>query len=147
MTTGPDRRVLLDTNVLVYASDSGSPYHAACAALQEKALRKEIEACISPQILYEYFAGVTNPNTAARPLTIDEALSDVERLAQAYPLIFPPADTHVQVVQLVRTTGLAARHVHDVHLAATMIGNGVSTIYTYDTKSSGKIPGLTVLQP
>ena len=36
---------------------------------------------------------------------------------------------------------------YDVMLAATMLGNGVSRIATYNTKDFTPLPGITVIDP
>jgi predicted nucleic acid-binding protein len=52
-------KILLDTNILVHAHNRASQFHRKAADIIKKALQGEIEAYITPQILYEFFAVVT----------------------------------------------------------------------------------------
>ena len=142
----PSERALLDTNVLVHAMNEDAEHHEACRLLRDRAVAGGIDACVSAQVLFEYFAVVTNPNHIAKPLAPAEALSDVEKLAAAFPMIAPPAELPSRVVALMRQTGFSGRHIFDVQLAATMLADGVTRIYTYDPRFA-KIPGITALEP
>ncbi|RZB36062.1 MAG: hypothetical protein SRB2_02567 [Desulfobacteraceae bacterium Eth-SRB2] len=76
MTTS-DKISLIDTNVLVYATDGTSPFHEAARNLRDKGLNGEVSLCICPQILNEFFAIVTSPKRVTNPRTQQEALEEV----------------------------------------------------------------------
>jgi predicted nucleic acid-binding protein len=141
---------LLDTNVLLYSFDTTSKHYEACRSLREKGIRDSAGFCLAPQVLFEFYAVVTNPARVVKPRTSNEALQEIEKLAAVFPLIMPPADIHVHVMRLIRQLGFGGRHIYDVVLAATMLANlanNVKRIYTYDADRFGKIPGITVLSP
>ncbi len=54
-------KILLDTNILVHAYNKSSPNQIEAAGIIRKAMQGEIEACLTPQVLYELFAVVTDP--------------------------------------------------------------------------------------
>jgi predicted nucleic acid-binding protein len=67
----------VDTNVLVYTTAAGAPFHAeARAALAHLASGGPI--AISRQILREYTAVMTRPQVWANALTLAEAITDAE---------------------------------------------------------------------
>lgn len=51
---------LLDTNVLVYAADRNSPFFESSRKLIESGFAGEIDLCISPQTISEFFAVITD---------------------------------------------------------------------------------------
>jgi len=51
----------VDTNVLVYASQTQSAFHDKATAVLDRARREQKELWISRQILREYLATVTRP--------------------------------------------------------------------------------------
>jgi predicted nucleic acid-binding protein len=53
MTTS-DKTCFLDTNILVYAADTTSPFHGACKKLREQGMTGNISLCISPQVLFDF---------------------------------------------------------------------------------------------
>jgi toxin-antitoxin system PIN domain toxin len=146
MPTWPGSRALLDTNILVYAMNEDAPAHEACRALREKGVTGQADLCITAQVLFEYFAVVTSPNSLPTPLAAEEALADIEKLAKVFPLLPAPVDLHERVFELLRATGMSGRHVFDLELAATMLANDVATIYTFDPRFA-KLPGITSREP
>ena len=62
-----------DTNILVYADDPSSNHHLKAREYLEQALKRSIRACLSHQILAEYFSVVTSEKRVKQPLTVDEA--------------------------------------------------------------------------
>jgi predicted nucleic acid-binding protein len=145
-TPTADTQALVDTNVLVYAMNRAAPHHAACRALYERALAGELRLCLNAQVLFEYFAVVTHLGHMERQLSADEALLDLQALADSFQLLPQPEDLPARVMDLLRATGFSGRHVFDVQLAATMLASGVDAIYTYDERFA-KIPGITTLVP
>jgi uncharacterized protein len=137
---------LLDTNILVYAMNKDAEQHAVCRDLVERAFAQKIEVCLAPQILFEYFAVVTSAKQMTRPLSALEAVEDIERLPGALPLVHPTTETVTRSLNLVRVLGHTGRHVFDIALAATMLENGVKTIYTFDERFS-QMPGLVAIAP
>lgn len=70
---------LLDTNILVYAADEASSLHGAAKTLRDKGMNGDIPLCISPQIVNEFFAIVTDPKRVNNPRTQNEALLEMEK--------------------------------------------------------------------
>ncbi len=81
MMSNPDERlVLLDSNILIYAEQAEEAHHATAKSLRDRALTGEFKACISPQVLSEFFAIVTNPRRVNAPLTAERALENCRTL-------------------------------------------------------------------
>jgi predicted nucleic acid-binding protein len=131
MTTQSEA-ALLDTNVLVYAADSSAAHHLACMALLERGSEGAVELVLTPQILAEFIAVVTNPKSPA-PLRREEALAHVEELAGTFAMITPTPRVFDRFAALLQDTGASGKRVHDVLHAATMLESGVTRIYTYDS--------------
>ena len=142
----PIERVLLDTNVLVYAMNRDSEHHDSCRNLLERAADGEVSACLAQQILFEYFAVVTSARQMPKPLSVAEAASDVERLSDLFPILQPTAGVVSLALSLARTLGVVGRRIFDLVLAATMLENGVTAIYTYDDHFAN-MPGVVPLRP
>lgn len=139
--------VLLDTNILVYAYNADSEYYTSCRALLDRAIKGKLSVCLAPQILFEFFAVVTNFARVTKPIAPAEALDEMTKLAESLPIITPPADAHENVIALMRQLGFGSKHIYDIVLAATMLGNGVAQLYTYDIDRFQKIPGIKVFTP
>jgi predicted nucleic acid-binding protein len=62
-----DQRALVDTNILVYAADITAEFHEPSRQLRDRGRRGEISLVVTPQMLMEFFAVVTNPRRVANP--------------------------------------------------------------------------------
>lgn len=124
----------VDANVLVYASDTGSPRHArARQLLEDLATGTELTTLFWP-VLLGYVRIATNPRVLRQPLSSQAAMSNIENLVQRphvrvvgegdgfWPVFRETADP-------VQPTG---NLVPDAHLAALMRQYGVRDIWTND---------------
>jgi len=131
----------VDANVLVYAHDDSSPYQDASKALLED---RDSQLYLSPQVLAEFFAVVTNPRRVTHPLSAEEALSVIDTiLAQPNVELLPvPVDIVSRWADLVRVAPVTGARIFDVQLAATLLANGIQRLYTFNV---GDFKGLNVL--
>lgn len=69
---------LLDANILISADQEEEEHHPIARRLRERAQQGLLAACISPQVLTEFYAVVTKTtgrNKPSRPLSPAEAAS------------------------------------------------------------------------
>lgn len=124
----------IDTNLLLYASDSGSPLHErAMELLDEIALGPEIAYLFWP-VAMGYLRIATHSSVFARPLSHAEARSNLESLL-ALPHVQTVGEDDTfwrrfsEVADDVAPTG---NLVPDAHVVALMLATGVRTIWTRD---------------
>ena len=148
MTISPEL-TMLDTNVLVYAYYEDAPQYPAAFPLLDQAQEADALLCVSPQVLAEFYAVITNSRRVSAPFTSDEALAEVEKL-RALPgltLLPVPLDVVDRWVALLRQHPLTGRQVFDAQLAATMLGNGITRLYTFNHTDFERFPRIEVLTP
>jgi len=150
-TSAAVESALLDTNVLVYALDQESPFHSAARTLLLRAADTawQERLCVTPQVLAEFFAVVTNPRRVRSPRSPEEALRALEQFI-ALPnltVLAVPVDVVSRWVPLVRAHRLGASRVFDAQLAATIVANGVRRIYTFDRAHFECFAELEVITP
>ena len=142
-------KILLDTNILIHAYNRASRFHGKAADVIRKALRGEIEVCLTPQILYEFFAVVTNPGRVEHPLSADEAADICLDLWECREIgkASLTATTPMKVFKLVRRLNLSGGKVFDCVLAVTAKENGVEKIYTENVEDFEFYDFLKVSNP
>lgn len=126
--------ILVDANLLIYATDSTSPRHAPAAAWLEDQLNGTIRVGIPWEALIAFCRIATHPRVMARPLAVSTAWAVVRDWLEA-PNVWTPTATerHADVLG-----GLIERHqvtgnlVYDAHLAAIAIQHGLE-VCTADT--------------
>lgn len=138
----------VDANVLLYASDESSPFHArATELIDEMALRPEIVLLFWPTVM-AYLRIATHPAVFDRPLSQADASANIQALLDL-PNVHTSGEgesfwrQYVEVAEDVSPTG---NLVPDTHLVALMLDNGVRTIWTRD-RDFRKFHGITVRDP
>jgi predicted nucleic acid-binding protein len=92
---------------------------------------------------------ITNPRRVSAPFASEEALAEVEKI-RALPgltLLPVPLDVVGRWVALLRQHPVIGRQVFDAQLVATMLGNGITRLYTFNRTDFERFPGLEVLTP
>ena len=124
----------LDANLLLYASDAGSPFSAqARSFLAERAASSEI-TCLAWSTVMAYLRIATHPGIFTHPLTPAEATSNVDQfLSLPHARLLREEDGFWEVYREV-TASLPVRGnlVPDAHLAALLKQHGVKTLYSAD---------------
>jgi predicted nucleic acid-binding protein len=149
MTANPSDRALLDSNILIYTTQEEAPQYPAAKHLRDQAIQGTVSACISPQILLEFYAVVTNPRRASAPLTPEEAIQEMRRYTESRELlmIFPGNRIVERILTLLAAHPVTSQDIHDLHLAATMIENGVTKVYTFSREDFAPFSAIQVLTP
>ena len=149
MTRDSRLMVLLDTNVLLYTLTEASPFHGPARALYRQVIEGTLQACISPQVLCEFLSTCTDARRFHPALSVEQALRECLVFWEAHTLkkIFPSSTTFERATALIRRHRISRQEVFDAFLAATMLENGVRTIYTANTKDFLPFRELQVVNP
>jgi len=127
---------VVDTNVLVYAARSDSPFHAPCREAVERWRSQQGAWFTTWSVVYEFLRVMTHRGATPRPWTIAGAWSFVEALlaSPGFSALAPTA-RHAEVAdEVIRALpDLSGRRVHDAHIAILMREHGIRRIYTRDT--------------
>ena len=124
--------MFVDTNVLVKARILEAPDHEIARASLESAFGRVEPLRISRQVLREYLAVVTRPQTWAAAIAREEALDDVERLAAAFEVLEDGPAVTDRLVSLCRQTPVGGRQIHDANIVATMLAYGERRLLTFN---------------
>jgi toxin-antitoxin system PIN domain toxin len=137
-----------DTNLLVYASHTASPFHTRARQLVE-------DFAAGPQLVYVlwpvaigYLRIVTHPRILDAPLTSATALANVDALVTR---------PHIRAVgeldefwstyrRIADDAPVKGNLVPDAHLVALMQQHGIRTIWTRD-RDLRRFPGVEVRDP
>ena len=141
--------LVVDTNVLVYAADSGCVEHGVCRGLLEGWRRDVLPWYLTWNVIYEFARVVTHPRVFAKPWTPAAAWDFVRALLQSPSLgLLEHTDRHATVAAQVLAEVPAARGnlVHDLHTAVLMREHGLRRIYTRDADFH-RFPFLEVIDP
>lgn len=125
----------VDTNIFIYAHFDGYPQHRAARALCETRLLNGADWCLGWQVIYEYARIVTHPRIHTRPLTLEQAIADLDPYLSApgcQLLTHTPGHRAVLESVTEEAAGMTGNRVHDCHYAALLREHGIKTICTAD---------------
>ena len=144
-----DSPVFLDSNILVYAINKKSPYYAGARAILDVINKGELRVCLSPQVLGEFYAVITNPRKLERALSPQEAAGVVERFlsSDAVLKLYPQKSTLGLTLKLVKHYQIKALDFFNAQIVATMLDNGVTTIYTVNKQDFVIFEEIEALNP
>lgn len=120
--------MIVDANVLLYAVDDASPFHAPARAWLEEALNGETRVGFPWVSLTAFLRISTHPRVSARPLSASDAWQHIDNWLDADLSWIPvPTSRHADVLKkLVVDTGIHGNLITDAHLAALAVEHGVS---------------------
>ncbi|NQX00257.1 PIN domain-containing protein [bacterium] len=136
-----------DTNIAVYAANSGSPLHdRARNFLQSIATRRDTAIC--ELVLVELYLKLRNEKIFSRPLSAVHAASVCQayRQNQAWTLI-ESAPVMAEVWERAAQKDFAFRRIIDLRLALTLRHHGVTEFATTNEKDFGGQGFIRVWNP
>ena len=141
--------LVVDTNILVYAADADSPFHAASRDWLDRQRGRPDAWYTTWSILYEFLRVTTHPRVMRRPWSARQAWAFVSALLASPGLgVLVPTLRHADVAGqiLAELPHLAGNLLHDTHTASLMREHGIRRICTRDTDFH-RFPFLDVLDP
>ena len=141
--------ILFDANVLIHAHAVDSPFHAIARHVRDQAAQGLMEACLSPQVLCEFFSVITDERVARPALPAAQAKREIRYYwhESRFTRILPTEHTIHRLVQLLERRHIRGSDIFDVFLVATMLENGVRTIYTQNVRDFEVYSELHVINP
>ena len=141
--------ILFDANVLVHAHAVNSPLYEVARRLRDQAAQGELAACVSPQVLCEFFAVTTDARRFRPALSPQQAIHEVTTYwtRSGFRKILPTERTIARLGELLDQDVVTGQCIFDAFLVATMLENGVTTIYTANTKDFLPFHELQVVNP
>ena len=137
--------MFIDTNVFVYARFGTAPDHVRARSGLERARQGAEPICISRQILREYLATVTRPQSWGEPLLLGAALLDVVHYGNAFDILEDGPRVTETLVALCREVPAAGKQIHDANIVATMLAAGERRLLTFNSADFRRYAGRVEL--
>ena len=126
--------MLVDANLLLYATDSCSPHHEESAGWLADVLNGNRRVGFAWQTIGAFLRISTHPRITTTPFTAAAAWSYVEAWLEADPAWIPRATERTMAVlaDITLSSGVTGNLIPDAQLAALAVEHGL-TIYSADT--------------
>jgi toxin-antitoxin system PIN domain toxin len=138
----------LDVNILLYASDTASPCHAAAKSFLSTCARGPDLVYLGWPTIMGYVRMATHPSVFQHPLSHREAMANVESLLRLPHVRALSEEAGFWDVYLTVTDKTPTRGnlVPDAHLAALLRQHGIRRLATHD-RDFLKFDGLDAFDP
>ena len=142
-------KTLLDTNILVHAYNKSSPHQEQASKILKKAMQGEIQACLTPQVLYEFFAVVTSAKRVEHPISSTEAANLCLDLWECNEIekLNPSPRAPLEVFKFVDELKLSKAEIFDCVLAVTAKENKIDNIFTENIADFKPFKFIKVVNP
>ena len=146
MATSAVDGVFLDTNVLVYAMVAEAPFHQMARTAIEDLYDSGVELWVSRQVLREYLATLTRPQTFARPQPASVLAADVRHFQARLRVGDEGRAVTERLLALVEQFAVGGKQVHDANIVATMEVHGIRRLLTANPGDFTRFAHLITVQ-
>lgn len=144
----PQARLLIDTNILLAASNSKHPSHAFCQQALGRLLSDHRELCYTLQVASEFWNVSTRPiDRNGHGLSPDQAARQLSDIEQGMVLLPDTVEMYQTWRLLVSKYAVSGVQVHDAKLVAAMFTHSVPEILTLNRIDFARYSGLVALHP
>jgi predicted nucleic acid-binding protein len=127
-------RAMLDTNVLLAATDEGRAEHDPALAVVNDWPGRGTTLYTSGQIMREYLAVATRPAAMnGLGLALADALANVRAFRGRTTLLAEDGKVADRLLALLDDVACGGKQVHDANVVATMLVHGIDSIVTINT--------------
>lgn len=142
---GAKKPIFLDTNIVLCYNTLEMPGHERVRIAVEKLLRLDYELWISRQVLREFSAVLTRPQTFMNPLTSQEVARRVRILMPIFKVADETVDITNQLLSLMDTYAMGGKQVHDANIVATMQIYKIPTLFTLNDVDFNRFQSLITI--
>lgn len=142
----------LDTNILVYAHNSASPFHKKAKRFVEHLIAdkdgsENSSICIPLQVCAE-FINVCTRQTIEKPLSILDAVKEIRRYSEFLEIpILNPKPTQLKTFLALLESTTTRKKIFDVYLAATLKDHQIKGFYTVNVDDFKEYVFLKIVNP
>ncbi len=140
--------ILIDTNILLRRAQPASPQHQVAQQSLLALVRAEIEICLVPQVIYEYWVAATRP-TEVNGLGMDvpSVQKSIDVLLQDFVLLKDERGIFGNWQSLVVAQSVKGKSAHDARLVAAMQRHGISNVLTFNGPDFTRFNSVEVFSP
>lgn len=140
--------ILFDSNILVYAHNLYSPFYKRAKELHEQVVFKNLKGAVAIQNLLEFYATITSPKLVGnRQAPKNAHRSCIVYLNAGFKIIYPKQDDLRNALYLAEKKNISGKKIFDIYLVATMLSNGINTVYTANDKDFKDFSEIKAINP
>jgi predicted nucleic acid-binding protein len=133
MALTPGNAVFIDTNILVYASFPGTPFHDAARSRLSELESDGMLFWTSRQVLREYLASTTRPGAVIPTPALAELSQAIRQFEAEFEIADEDAAVTALLLDLLESRTIQGKQIHDANIVATMRRYRIPWLLTHNT--------------
>ena len=130
MTTGEDKRIFIDTNILIYANYTDAIFKDQARNKLQWLIRNNYYFRISRQIIREFLVYVTRYNFENEKISTKIILDRIFENLQQYQVLNENEKVTINLKNLIEKHNLSGKKIHDANIVATMQAYNITKLLT-----------------
>lgn len=147
MVISGGKAIFIDTNVLIYANVVSAPYHQLAIETLQNLYTSELELWLSRQILREFIAVLTRPQTFSKVQPPDVIVERIKSFQQVFHIAEDSPQVTEKLLDLLQRISIGGRQVYDANIVATMLSVGVDRLLTHNVGDFERFTNLITIVP
>ncbi|MFN0035093.1 MAG: type II toxin-antitoxin system VapC family toxin [Saprospiraceae bacterium] len=139
--------IFIDTNILVYANNSLSPFCTAARTKLNEAITAYENLWVSRQVFREFAAVVSREMLAAGNPDFGKLASVIQQFERDFLVAEDSSKVTLQWLSLLKETKSAGKQVHDANIAATMLTHSIGSVLTHNISDFQRFSHLITVVP
>ena len=139
--------VFVDSNVLVSAALPTAPRHVAASMALAGLRQASISLWVSRQILREYLAVLSRPQTYTAPLPPNQLVADVTYFQTQFQVAEEGPAVTANLLALLMAVPVGGKQVHDANIVATMQAHGLRRLLTNNVADFARFSNIITILP
>lgn len=141
----------IDTNLLIYAHNTGSAFHKKASAFVKTIIAERDEngqpvVGVPIQVFAEFLNVITRA-TIEKPLPVSKAVLVLEKYLNAGVPIIHPQLTQLTTFFELAKSATTRKKIFDIYLAATLKDNQIKGLYTINVEDFKDFEFLKIINP
>jgi predicted nucleic acid-binding protein len=126
--------LFIDTNILIYANVATAPLHEPALNAIKAHHQAGRALWVSRQVLREFIAARTRPQTFAKPSAPGVVIERVRYLEKHFQVADDTTVVTGQLIKLMERFQIGGKQVHDANIVAAMQAYSIPALLTHNTR-------------
>jgi predicted nucleic acid-binding protein len=139
--------IFIDTNILVYANNSLSPFCSAARTKLNEAVNTYEHLWVSRQVFREFAAVISREMLATGNSDFGKLESVIQQFEHDFLVAEESSKVTAKWLSLLKETKSAGKQVHDTNIVATMLVYNIDTLLTHNISDFQRFSHLIAVAP
>lgn len=137
----------IDTNILVYAQLTLSPWHGTAVTKLQDLESAGAQLWISRQVIREFLAAMTAPGVLTGTIPAAALVKDIGDFSSRFPIAEDGPGVTNNLLNLLATIPMGGKQIHDANIVATMLVYNIPKLLTHNTKDFARFASFITVVP